>query len=108
MPSPDKEFMQAFVVSGGRKMVDLLRWRFLGHLASALVAAPTTSLRSAQRTVMFNPLSLKGHYFPGMDEDIRHRVMKALLERGEHLARPDGLVVSERATALHGITQKMD
>merc|ERR1719478_106774 len=70
-------------------MDDLLRWRILGHLASVLIAAPGNSLLAALRTLMLNPEILMADgqhaFLPGMDEDIRNRVMKALLERGENI-----------------------
>jgi len=71
-----------------RNMDDLLKWRVLGHLASALISAPPSSLMAALRTLMLEPHELceRDKYFiPGMDEDIRNRVMKALLERGENI-----------------------
>lgn len=69
-------------------MDELLRWRFMAHLASVLLSAPPTSALSALKTLMLEPQRLmEGQpcFLPGMDEDIRNRVMKALLERGENI-----------------------
>jgi len=78
----------AFVVDSNSGMDRLLRWRFLGHMAAALIAAPDCSLLSSLRSLMLNPKTLVETgvpYLPGMDEDIRNRVMKALVERGENI-----------------------
>eukprot|EP00416_Gambierdiscus_australes_P022298 CAMPEP_0171071764 /NCGR_PEP_ID=MMETSP0766_2-20121228/10492_1 /TAXON_ID=439317 /ORGANISM="Gambierdiscus australes, Strain CAWD 149" /LENGTH=896 /DNA_ID=CAMNT_0011528315 /DNA_START=23 /DNA_END=2713 /DNA_ORIENTATION=- len=91
-PSPDKEALTPFIISGGTgagpKMDDILKWRVLGHLASVLVSSPSTSLLAALRKIMLKPVELTDGapaFLPGMDEDIRNRVMKALLERGENI-----------------------
>lgn len=83
-----RDFLRPFIVFGGKGMYDLLRWRFLGHLAAVLMAAPPSSLLAALRQVMLEPESLmygEHTYLPSMDEDIRNWVMKALLERGENI-----------------------
>jgi hypothetical protein len=82
------QHLAPFSVKGGRKMEDLLRWRMLGHLAGALIAAPPNSLLSALQKLMLEPQEFaKGDpvYMPGTDEDIRNRVLKALMERGENI-----------------------
>jgi len=87
LPEVYRQAMAPFSVKG-KKMDDLLRWRVLGHLASALIAAPDSSVLSALTMVMLSPEELaRGEpcFLPGMDEDIRKRVMKALLERGENI-----------------------
>uniref|UniRef100_A0A7S1FB82 RZ-type domain-containing protein n=1 Tax=Noctiluca scintillans TaxID=2966 RepID=A0A7S1FB82_NOCSC len=86
--TPDSNSLESFSVANGRKMEELLRWRVLGHLASVLIAAPPTSLLSFLRKLMLEPAALTAGeipFMPGMDEDIRNRVMKALLERGENI-----------------------
>jgi len=88
IPQPHQKFLAPFSIAGGRKMDDLLRWRLLGHLASVLISAPSSSLFAALRRIMLEPGELMDGsptFFPGMDEDIRNRVMKALLERGENI-----------------------
>jgi len=88
VPSPHWEYLGPFAISGGRRMDDLLRWRVLGHLAAVLISAPKASVLSALRKIMLEPEDLmygENTYLPGMDEDIRNRVMKALLERGESI-----------------------
>merc|ERR1719215_482943 len=73
------------------RTVELLRWRFLGHLAGAIIQAPPNSFLAVFQSLMLNPSVLPGMqspapvFLPGMDEDIRNRVMKALLERGENI-----------------------
>jgi len=86
----DQESLAPFAISGGRSMDDLLKWRWLAHLASACISAPPTSLLAALSTIMLSPGGLKAAdteavFLPGMDEDIRKSVMKALLERGESI-----------------------
>ncbi|CAK0875561.1 unnamed protein product, partial [Prorocentrum cordatum] len=90
--SADQESLAPFAVSGGRSMDDLLRWRWLAHLASACISAPPTSLLAALTTIMLSPRCVASAdggavYLPGMDEDIRKSVMKALLDRGESIWR---------------------
>merc|ERR1719506_3610954 len=78
---------QLSIIDSG-KMDDLLRWRFLGHLAGALIAAPPTSLLASLRELMLCPINLGDQrkvFLPGMDEDIRNRVLKALIEKGENI-----------------------
>jgi len=87
-PDDQQEFLKPFIVSPDRNMDELLRWRVLGHLAAALIAAPKTSVLATLRKIMLEPESLmygEDRYLPGMDEDIRNRVLKALLERGENI-----------------------
>jgi hypothetical protein len=91
-PSPHKEAMFPLVISGGIGLpLDtdiILRWRLLGHFASVLVSAPTSSLLAALQKIALQPQELMQggpSFLPGMDEDIRNRVMKALLERGENI-----------------------
>ena len=65
---------------------ELLRWRLLGHLAAVLLASPPGSLLAALRVLMLeapSPTDGAPCFLPSMDEDIRNRVLKALLERGE-------------------------
>lgn len=86
-PTAEKA-MEPFSVKNGRRMDDLLRWRMLGHLAGALVAAPANSLLSSLNRLMLKPQEFASGepvFMPGMDEDIRNRVMKALMERGENI-----------------------
>jgi hypothetical protein len=86
LPEDERAHLEPFVVSGGRKMDDLLKFRLLGHIASVCISAPSSSLLAALREIMLNPKSLMSDLFlPSMDEDIRNRVMKALLERGENI-----------------------
>jgi len=91
-PMPDKQMLMPFVIAGsngsGPKMDDILKWRVLGHLASVLVSAASGSLLASLRKIMLEPDELMDgapSFVPGMDEDIRNRVMKALLERGENI-----------------------
>jgi len=80
--------LSPFSVKDSPKMEDLLRWRFLAHIAATLIAAPSNTLLAALRPLMLEPADLvKGEpiFLPGMDEDIRNRVLKALLERGENV-----------------------
>ena len=88
LPEEEKKYLETFVTYGGRKMDDLLRWRVLGHLAAVLIAAPETSLLHTLRSMMLEPESMMRDsltYLPAMDEDIRSRVLKALVERGENI-----------------------
>ncbi|CAK0799979.1 unnamed protein product [Prorocentrum cordatum] len=86
LPEDDGAPLGPFVVSGGRKMDDLLKFRLLGHIASVCISAPSSSLLASLREIMLRPKSLMPDMFlPSMDEDIRNRVMKALLERGENI-----------------------
>jgi len=91
-PSPDKEAMFPLIISGGLGLpLDtdiILRWRLLGHFASVLVSAPNSSLLTSLKMIAFHPQEMMAPepaYLPGMDEDIRNRVMKALLDRGENI-----------------------
>jgi hypothetical protein len=82
--------LEPFRICDGRKMEELLRWRVLAHLAANLIAAPPTSLLAYLRKLMLDPKSLsdlRTLFLPGMDEDMRNRVMKALLEHGENIWR---------------------
>lgn len=77
-----------FSVRISPRMDDLLKWRWLGHYASVLLAAPPCSILSCFRKIMLDPIDLvtpPQPFIPSMDEDIRNRVMKALLERGENI-----------------------
>jgi hypothetical protein len=87
VPAPEREYLKTFL-KGEKRMDDLLKWRFLGHLASSCISAPNASLLSALREIMLDPKNLTKNgpiFLPSMDEDIRNRVMKALLERGENI-----------------------
>eukprot|EP00913_Durusdinium_trenchii_P033454 g31321.t1 len=64
-----RTFLKTFVTYGGRKMDDLLRWRVLAHLAA-----------EPEKLTKDHP-----PFLPAMDEDIRSRVLKALVERGENI-----------------------
>eukprot|EP00928_Gymnodinium_smaydae_P026157 TRINITY_DN20620_c0_g3_i1.p1 TRINITY_DN20620_c0_g3~~TRINITY_DN20620_c0_g3_i1.p1 ORF type:complete len:2296 (+),score=626.34 TRINITY_DN20620_c0_g3_i1:937-6888(+) len=70
-----------FSITGGRPMDALFIWRFLGHLAASLVAAPSTSILASLRTLMLEPdtmmASQQTDYLVAMDEDIRHRIQRA-------------------------------
>jgi len=88
VPQEHRAHLMPFVISGGRRMDDLLRWRLLGHLAAVLLCAPPATVLASLRKVMLDPSDLMNGdntYLPGMDEDIRNRVLKALLERGENI-----------------------
>lgn len=88
LPEEHRKWLETFVTYGGRKMDDLLRWRVLGHLAAVLIAAPETSLLHSLRCMMLDPEKMTKDFpafLPAMDEDIRSRVLKALVERGENI-----------------------
>eukprot|EP00930_Biecheleria_cincta_P035478 TRINITY_DN24399_c0_g1_i1.p1 TRINITY_DN24399_c0_g1~~TRINITY_DN24399_c0_g1_i1.p1 ORF type:complete len:4764 (+),score=1067.82 TRINITY_DN24399_c0_g1_i1:48-14339(+) len=91
LPEADQEFFMAFVTHdgrAGRKMDDLLRWRVLAHLAATLIAAQETSLFNSLRIIMLEPSRLMAGsppFLPSMEEDIRNRVLKALVEKGENI-----------------------
>lgn len=85
-----REHFQAFTVSYGIRIPDLLRWRFLCHLSALLVAAPPGSRLGLLRELMLAPDAIPSSeavFLPSMDEDIRVRVMRALLNRGENVWR---------------------
>eukprot|EP00927_Polykrikos_kofoidii_P043511 TRINITY_DN37576_c0_g1_i1.p1 TRINITY_DN37576_c0_g1~~TRINITY_DN37576_c0_g1_i1.p1 ORF type:complete len:1623 (-),score=285.47 TRINITY_DN37576_c0_g1_i1:81-4868(-) len=85
----DNEALLPFCSSVSGSLDHTLRWRLLGHIAAVLIAAPPSSLLSTLRTLMLDCAELgnceSSVFLPGMDEDIRKRVMKALLERGENI-----------------------
>eukprot|EP00928_Gymnodinium_smaydae_P026162 TRINITY_DN20620_c1_g3_i2.p1 TRINITY_DN20620_c1_g3~~TRINITY_DN20620_c1_g3_i2.p1 ORF type:complete len:2734 (+),score=683.56 TRINITY_DN20620_c1_g3_i2:907-8202(+) len=85
LPGQTMQALSGFSVKINPKMDVLLKWRWLGHYAGALLAAPPTSVLAFFRNLMMNPADLEKTFLPGMDEDIRNRVMKALLERGENI-----------------------
>lgn len=60
----------------------------MGHLAAVLISSPESSLLNALRIIMLEPEALTKDtlpFLPAMDEDIRSRVLKALVERGENI-----------------------
>eukprot|EP00971_Amphidinium_carterae_P161955 3210650-Amphidinium_carterae.1 len=88
VPADKMQYLDALLITGSPPMDQLLRWRVLGHLAAALISASPQSLLAALRKIMLDPQDLSVNqkvFIPGMDEDIRNRVMKALLERGENI-----------------------
>jgi len=88
LPQEEQDNLETFIVFGRGKMDDLLRWRVLAHLAAALIAAPQGSLLHSLRLLMLDSSTLMDGspcFLPGMDEDIRNRVMKALVEKGENI-----------------------
>lgn len=73
--------LELFSITGGRPMDSLFLWRYLGHLAATLLAAPPTSLLATLRTLMLEPENMMNSKepdnLPAMDEDIRHRIQRA-------------------------------
>jgi hypothetical protein len=88
----ESAFFKPFILTQNPTMDDILRWRFLGHMASVLISAHDDSCLNALKVLMLNPDTLGAAmtagsppFLPGMDEDIRKRVLDALLEKGENI-----------------------
>eukprot|EP00931_Biecheleriopsis_adriatica_P017997 TRINITY_DN1271_c1_g1_i1.p1 TRINITY_DN1271_c1_g1~~TRINITY_DN1271_c1_g1_i1.p1 ORF type:complete len:4782 (+),score=1057.93 TRINITY_DN1271_c1_g1_i1:65-14410(+) len=86
VPEEGRKFLGMFKVSAD--MDEILKFRVLAHICASMMSASESSLLYTFKLLMLESGSLMDGspaFLPAMDEDIRNRVLKALVERGENI-----------------------